>query len=108
MSHAMKHILLWVILANQGAVTVDTWATRRTLAHGGHETNPLTRPITQLPAPAHYAVMETSAGLTSFVGWRMKNSKHKLIRKTWWIVPSFSAGESVYGAARTIHAYRPR
>jgi hypothetical protein len=97
-----RKIWFGLIAASHGAAGFDAWSTRRALSGGyGTEADPLLRPFAH--SGALYAATQISPLVMDYLGYRMMNSHHSLIRKLWW-VPQV-AGTSVSLSAG-IHNYR--
>jgi hypothetical protein len=97
-----RKIWFGLIAASHGAAGFDAWSTRRALSGGyGTEADPLLRPFAH--SGALYAATQVSPLVMDYLGYRMMNSHHSLIRKLWW-VPQV-AGTSVSLSAG-IHNYR--
>jgi hypothetical protein len=94
----MKHIFLWVFLVTQGTATVDIITTTQHLNQAGLEHDPLAKPFTNLPRPAYIAAGEVGAAGVSFIGWKMKHSKHKWVRKIWWVPQAATISGNSYGS----------
>lgn len=97
-----RKIWFGLIAASHGVAGFDAWSTRRALSDGyGTEADPLLRPFAH--SGALYAATQVSPLVMDYLGYRMMNSHHSLIRKLWW-VPQV-AGTSVSLSAG-IHNYR--
>jgi hypothetical protein len=97
-----RKIWFGLIAASHGAAGFDAWSTRRALSGGyGTEADPLLRPFAH--SGALYAATQVSPLVMDYLGYRMMNSHHSMIRKLWW-VPQV-AGTSVSLSAG-IHNYR--
>jgi len=84
--HASKQ---WAVLTavSVAAAFTDAGTTiqMRHLVGGNPETDPLARPFSGLPGPAYIAVTAVFAGGVAYLGHRMENSRHPVIRHLWWI-----------------------
>ena len=97
-----RKVWFGLIAASHGAAGFDAWSTRRALSGGyGTEVDPLLRPFAH--SGALYAATQVSPLVMDYLGYRMMNSHHSLVRKLWW-VPQV-AGTSVSLSAG-IHNYR--
>jgi hypothetical protein len=97
-----RKIWFGLIATSHAAAGFDAWSTRRALSGGyGTEADPLLRPFAH--SGALYAATQVSPLVMDYLGYRMMNSHHTLIRKLWW-VPQV-AGTSVSLSAG-IHNYR--
>lgn len=81
---------------NIGAALWDDIASRRIIATGGFERNPLMRPfIHNRGTLAAETVAEV--WLVSYFGDRMKHSPHPILRKTWWLPQALNITAKLYG-----------
>ena len=90
-------------LASGAAVTLDmTTTTVSRLDYGNYETDPLARPIVDLPTPAYFAVGYTEAAAIDWLGLRMYRS-HRWHR-VWWLPQTLQIADNLWGAGSTIKA----
>jgi hypothetical protein len=82
----------WLILsaAQHGAAAFDAYSTRRAMARGAVETDPLMRPFAH--SPAIYAAIQVGPVLLDVVARRMQRSRNTLWRRTWWVPQSAGTG----------------
>lgn len=80
----------WLILsvAQGGAATFDAYSTRRAIARGAIETDPLMRPFAY--SPEIYAAIQVAPVMLDIVVRRMQRSENTLWRRTWWVPQSAS------------------
>lgn len=88
----------WLILSAAGhaAAALDAYSTRRAIAMGGVESNPLVRPFAN--SPAVYAALQTDPLVLNFVGYRLQRSQNRFLRHIWWVPQSIGIAAS-FGAA---------
>ena len=88
----------WLILSAAGhaAAALDAYSTRRAIAMGGVESNPLVRPFAH--SPAIYAALQTDPLVLNFVGYRLQRSQNRFLRRIWWVPQSVGMAAS-FGAA---------
>jgi hypothetical protein len=79
-----------------GAATWDDIASRRIIARGGYERNPLMRPFVHNSGTL---AVETigEVWLMAFVADRMKHSDHAVLRKAWWLPQALNISAKMYG-----------
>lgn len=96
----------WLILSAAGhtAATLDAYSTRRAIAMGGVESNPLIRPFAH--SPAIYAALQTDPLVLNYVGYRLQRSQNKFLRRIWWVPQSVGIAAS-FGAAMHDLGYKP-
>ena len=75
----------WYLLAmaSHSASAFDAWTTNRAIANGGQELNPLLKPFAG--TNSLYPVMQIGPAVTDYVGFRMKRSNNKTVRRFWWM-----------------------
>jgi len=94
----------WYVLiaAGHSAAVFDAWSTRRAISGGyGSEGDPLMRPFAG--SGAMYAATQVSPAVMDYLGHRMMNSNHGLMRRLWWL-PQVAGASFSLGAG--IHNYR--
>jgi hypothetical protein len=84
----------WYMLAavEHGAATFDAWSTRRAIANGGQEMNPLMRPFAH--SGAIYAATQAGPLLFDYLGKRMMMSRSSKLRRIWWLPQMASTASS--------------
>jgi len=95
---------IWYALMATGhsAAAFDAWSTRRAISGGyGTEGDPLMRPFAG--SGAMYAATQVSPAVMDYLGHRMMNSHHGLMRRFWWL-PQVAGASFSFGAG--IHNYR--
>jgi hypothetical protein len=75
----------WMLLSAtaHGAAGFDAWTTRHNISSGSVELNPLLKPFAN--SNGIYPVLQVGPTLMDLVGWKMMSSKHRVIRKVWWV-----------------------
>ena len=97
-----RKIWYGLMVAGHGAAAFDAWTTRRAISGGyGVEGDPWQRPFAN--SGAIYATTQITPLIMDYLGHRMMRSRHKWMRKTWWVPQAASASVSL-GAG--IHNYR--
>jgi len=95
---------IWYALMATGhsAAAFDAWSTRRAISGGyGTEGDPLMRPFAH--SGAMYAATQVSPAVMDYLGHRMMNSNHGLMRRFWWL-PQVAGASFSFGAG--MHNYR--
>lgn len=94
---------LWygLAVAEHTGAAFDAWSTRRAVSGGyGQEANPLLRPF------AHsnfiYAATQVSPAIMDLLGKRMMLSRHRWVRRMWWLPQTAGAGFSFAAAAHNV------
>ena len=88
-------------LASGAAATLDMATTTAGIRdYGNHETDPLARPIVDLPTPAYFAVGYTEAAAIDWLGLRMYRS-HRW-HKVWWLPQTLQIAGNLWGASSTM------
>lgn len=84
MSPAQRRAWIGLAIAGHGAATFDAWSTRRAITHGaGEESNPMLRPFAH--SGALYVAVQASPALMDYLGRRMMTSRHRWVRRMWWL-----------------------
>jgi hypothetical protein len=95
---------IWYALmaTGHGAAAFDAWSTRRAISGGyGTEGDPLMRPFAH--SGAMYPATQVSPAVMDYLGHRMMNSNHGLLRRFWWL-PQVAGASFSFRAG--IHNYR--
>jgi hypothetical protein len=98
----------WLILsiAQHSAATFDAYSTRRAVASGAVEADPLLRPFAH--SPGIYAAIQVGPAILDFAARRMQRSQNNFLRHTWWLPQSASTGLFLFSGVHNIHvANRP-
>ncbi|HKV06299.1 MAG TPA: hypothetical protein VJO53_14475 [Candidatus Acidoferrales bacterium] len=82
----------WLILsiAQHGAATFDAYSTRRALATGATEGDPMMHPFAH--SPGIYAAIQVGPVVMDYAARRMQRSENSVLRHTWWLPQSVSTG----------------
>lgn len=67
------------------------------------EEDPLARPFTRLPKPAYYASGASFAGSLAFLAYKMRHSRHRWMRQTWFLPQCIQIGFNATLAIHNIH-----
>lgn len=96
-----RKIWYGLMAAGHGTAAFDAWTTRRAISGGyGVESDPLQRPFAN--SGAIYATTQVTPFLMDYLGHRMMRSRHRWMRRSWWVPQAASASISL-GAG--IHNY---
>ena len=95
-----KKTFFTLALLQHSAVAFDSWSTNRLIDAGGHELNPLLKPVAG--TPAIYPVMQTWPMALDYLGARMARSNKPWMRKIWWLPQTASAASSFVIGARNV------
>ena len=94
---------LWYALAftGHGAAAFDAWSTRRAISGNyGTESNPLLRPFAH--SGALYAATQVSPALMDYLGHHMIVSRHRWVRKMWWLPQTAGTGMSLAAGVHNV------
>jgi hypothetical protein len=94
---------LWYALAFTGhaAAAFDAWSTRRAISGNyGTESNPLLRPFAH--SGALYAATQLSPALMDYLGRHMMMSRHRWLRKMWWLPQTAGTGVSLTACVHNV------
>ena len=96
---ARRHPDLTVEVTTETALTdiiaagFDAWSTRRAVALGYNEGNPMLRPFAN--SNAIYVATQVSPAVMDYLGKRMMVSQHGWLRRMWWLPQVAGSGISV-------------
>jgi hypothetical protein len=82
-----------LLLTSHAAASFDAWSTRRAVALGYNEGNPLLRPFAN--SNAIYVATQVSPAVMDYLGKRMMVSQHGWIRRMWWLPQVAGSGFSI-------------
>jgi hypothetical protein len=82
-----------LVVTSHAAAGFDAWSTRRAVALGYSEGNPLLRPFAN--SNAIYVATQVSPAVMDYVGKRMMVSQHGWIRRMWWLPQVAGSGFSI-------------
>jgi hypothetical protein len=101
-SPRQRKIWYALLVTGHSAAVFDACSTRRAISGGyGTEGDPLMRPFAG--SGAMYAATQVSPAVMDYLGHRMMNSNHGLMRRFWWL-PQVAGASFSFGAG--IHNYR--
>jgi hypothetical protein len=85
MAKPKANVRQWMLLSAtaHGTAGFDAWTTRHNISSGSIELNPLLKPFAN--SNGIYPVLQVGPTLMDLVGWKMINSKHRVIRRVWWV-----------------------
>jgi hypothetical protein len=97
--------LLWrgLAIASSGAATFDAWSTRRAVAAGAQELNPMLKPFAG--NSSLYAAVQVGPFLMDYIGKKMMYSKHRWVRHMWWAPQTASFVSSLFCGAHNLSYY---
>lgn len=86
----------WLLLSltQHGAAAFDAYSTRRAIANGATEADPLVRPFAH--SPGIYAAIQVAPVALDILSRRMQRSENRAFRKTWWLPQSTSIAVSLF------------
>jgi hypothetical protein len=92
----------WMILsaASSSAAALDAYSTRRSIAAGNVEADPMMRPFAN--SPAIYLATQISPVLMDFVGYKMQHSHSIVLRKMWWVPQSSGTAMSLFAGVHNL------
>lgn len=70
------------------------------------ETDPIAKPIANLPIPAYVSCSATLVAIGYFASVKMEHSRHPLIRRAAWIIPIASSIGNGFAFTHSVLAYR--
>lgn len=92
----------WLLLsaASHSAAALDAYSTRRSLAVGNIETDPMMRPFAN--SPAIYVAIQASPLVMDFAALKMQHSSNRFVRRLWWIPQSTGTAMSIFAGAHNL------
>jgi len=88
-------------IAAHSAAAFDAWTTRRAISAGGaREVNPLLRPFAG--NASLYAAIQVGPTIMDYVGKKMMYSRHRWVRRMWWLPQTASMASSLVVGARNL------
>jgi hypothetical protein len=92
----------WLALMalEHGTAAFDAYTTREAISRGAKEEDPLMRPFAH--SPAIYAAIQVGPVLFDLLARRMQRSQNNLMRRTWWVPQSASAGASIFSGVHNL------
>jgi hypothetical protein len=90
---AQQKVWYGLLVTSHAAAGFDAWSTRRAVAMGYKEGNPLLRPFAN--SNAIYVATQVSPAVMDYLGKRMMVSQHGWIRKMWWLPQVAGSGFSI-------------
>jgi hypothetical protein len=103
-----KREWLALSIAAHGAAGFDAWTTRKVLSSvpNAQESNPLLRPFAG--NASMYAAVQVAPTILDYLSRRMMNSRHDVLRNTWWLPQAVSAVVSVASGVHNLGVYNSR
>jgi hypothetical protein len=100
-----KRIWFTLAAAQHGAAAFDAWSTRRSLANGGRELNPLMKPFAH--SNAIYAATQVGPVLFDYLGKRMMMSRNPMLRRMWWLPQVAGTAASLFSGVHNLGVHGP-
>jgi hypothetical protein len=95
-------------IAAHSAAGFDAWTTRKVLSSvpNSQESNPLLRPFAG--NASMYVAVQVAPTILDYLSRRMMNSRHDVLRNTWWLPQAVSAVVSVASGVHNLGVYNSR
>jgi hypothetical protein len=92
----------WMILSafSSGAAALDAYSTRRSIAAGNVEADPIMKPFAN--SPAIYVATQISPVVMDFVGYKMQHSHNFVLRKMWWMPQTGGTAMSLFAGVHNL------
>ncbi|HKQ86709.1 MAG TPA: hypothetical protein VJS43_08070 [Candidatus Acidoferrales bacterium] len=92
----------WLALsiASSAAAEFDAYSTRRSIAAGNVESNPMMRPFAG--SPAIYVAIQASPLVMDYVAFKMQSSHNLFLRHLWFIPQTTSTAMSIFAGAHNM------
>lgn len=92
----------WILLsiADHGAAAFDAYSTRAAISRGAVEADPLVRPFAG--SDGLYAAIQVAPVALDFLARHMQRSQNGLLRRTWWVPQTASAGLFVFAGSHNL------
>jgi hypothetical protein len=92
----------WLALAavSSGAAAFDAYSTRRSLASGNIEDNPLIKPFAG--SPAVYVAIQASPVIMDLAALKMQHSRNSFLRHMWWMPQTAGSGMSIFAGVHNM------
>jgi hypothetical protein len=100
-----KRIWFTLAAAQHGAAAFDAWSTRRSIANGGRELNPLMKPFAN--SNAIYAATQVGPLLFDYLGKRMMMSRNPMLRRMWWLPQVAGTAASLFSGVHNLGVHGP-
>jgi hypothetical protein len=100
-SHRDVQIWRGLTVMQHSAAVFDAWSTRKSLANGGYERDPLMRPFAS--NGSIYAMTQVTPLAFDFLSRRMLRSNNSLVRRFWWVPQTAFTAGSVWCGVRNLH-----
>jgi len=96
----------WLLLslAQHSAATLDAYSTRRAIAAGAVEADPLMRPFAS--SPGIYAAIHVCPLGLDYLASRMQRSQNHLFRRAWWAPQAASTSLFLFSGAHNLRVAR--
>ncbi len=92
----------WLALAvaSSGAAAFDAYSTRRSIAAGNVESNPMMRPFAG--SPAIYVAIQASPLVMDYIAFKMQSSRNPLLRHLWFVPQATGTAMSLFAGAHNM------
>jgi len=87
-------------LASSGAAEFDAYSTRRSIAAGNVETDPMMKPFAG--SPAIYAAIQASPVVADLLAYKMQRSGNAFIRHLWFVPQTAGTAMSLFAGAHNM------
>jgi hypothetical protein len=93
----------WLLLSltQHGAAAFDAYSTRRSIATGATEEDPLVRPFAH--SSGIYAAIQVAPVGLDILSRRMQRSGNRVFRRTWWLPQSTSVAVSLFSGFHNLN-----
>ncbi|MGH9574156.1 MAG: hypothetical protein ACRD40_11580 [Candidatus Acidiferrales bacterium] len=92
----------WLALAvaSSSAAAFDAYSTRRSIAAGNVESNPMMRPFAG--SPAIYVAIQASPLVMDYIAFKMQSSRNPLLRHLWFIPQTTGTAMSIFAGVHNM------
>jgi hypothetical protein len=92
----------WMLLSvgASSAAALDAYSTRRSIAAGNVESDPMMKPFVN--SPAIYLATQVSPVVMDLVGYKMQHSHNIVLRKMWWLPQSSGTAMSLFAGVHNL------
>lgn len=91
---------LALAIASSSAAAFDAYSTRRSIAAGNVESNPMMRPFAS--SPAIYVAIQASPVVMDYVAFKMQSSHNPFLRHLWFIPQTTGTAMSIFAGAHNM------
>jgi hypothetical protein len=91
---------LALAIASSTAAAFDAYSTRRSIAAGNVESNPMMRPFAS--SPAIYVAIQASPLVMDYVAFKMQSSRNPFLRHLWFVPQASGTAMSLFAGAHNM------